>query len=47
MANGGEWQGAAAFGVLAALILLAAFPVFLLSWFSRAEIKAQLAGWPQ
>ena len=43
----GDWQGSAVFGILVALIVLAAFPVFLLSWFSRPAIRAQLAGWPQ
>lgn len=43
----GDWQGSAALGILAALVVLAAFPVFLLSWFSKPAIKAQLAGWPQ
>ncbi len=43
----GVWQAPAILGLGLAMVILAAFPVFLLSWFSRPAIKAQLAGWPQ
>jgi hypothetical protein len=40
------WQGFAAFGIAVALVLLLAFPVFLLIWFSRGEVRAEYEGWP-
>ncbi len=47
LAPGADWESSVVFGILLTLIIMAAFPVFLLIWFSRPEIKAQLAGWPR
>jgi hypothetical protein len=40
------WQGYAAFGIAVALVLLLAFPVFLLIWFARRDVKAEYETWP-
>lgn len=40
------WQGYAAFGIVLALVLMLAFPVFLLVWFSKLDIWAEYATWP-
>lgn len=40
------WQGFAVLGILMALALLLAWPVFLLVWFARPEIRAEVAEWP-
>lgn len=40
------WQGYAGFGIAVALVLLLAFPVFLLVWLGRSEVKAEYEGWP-
>ncbi|MCP4201731.1 MAG: hypothetical protein GY769_07335 [bacterium] len=45
LANG-EWQGAAAFGVVVALGVMLAFPVFLLVWLSRPVVRREYATWP-
>lgn len=42
----GVWQGYAEFGIAVALVLLLAFPVFLLIWFGRREIRAEYETWP-
>jgi hypothetical protein len=39
------WEGLAAMGVIVALIVVLAFPVFLLLWFSRPPVRAQYAAW--
>lgn len=39
------WQGFAAFGIAVALVILLAFPVFLLVWFSRDEVRAEYESW--
>ena len=41
----GGWQAFATVGVVAALALLLAFPVFLLVWLSRTEIRAEIETW--
>jgi hypothetical protein len=40
------WQGYAAFGIAVALVVLLAFPVFLLIWFSRSEVREEYERWP-
>lgn len=40
------WQGYAEFGIAVALVLLLAFPVFLLIWLGRSDIKAEYETWP-
>ncbi len=40
------WQGYAAFGIVVALVVLLAFPVFLVIWFSRSEVREEYARWP-
>jgi hypothetical protein len=40
------WQGYAAFGIAVALVILLAFPVFLLIWFSRSDVRAEYESWP-
>lgn len=47
LAPSADWEGSTALAILLVLIIMAAFPVFLLSWFSRPEIKAQFAAWPR
>lgn len=42
---GGEWQAPALVGILAALVVMLAFPVFLLVWFSRPPVRAEYATW--
>lgn len=39
------WQGYAAFGITAALVILLAFPVFQLIWLSRDEVRAEYEVW--
>lgn len=40
------WQGNAAFGIAVALVVLLAFPVFLLVWLSRGDVRAEYEAWP-
>ncbi len=40
------WQGYAAFGIAVALVILLAFPVFLLIWLSRSHVRVEYEGWP-
>jgi hypothetical protein len=40
------WQGYAAFGIALALLILLAYPVFLLTWLSRSHVRAEYTGWP-
>ena len=40
------WRGYAAFGITAALVILLAFPVFLLTWLSRSHVRAEYEAWP-
>jgi hypothetical protein len=40
-----SWQGYAAFGIVLALVLLLAYPVFLLLWFSKADVRAECETW--
>jgi hypothetical protein len=40
------WQGYAEFGIAVALVLLLAFPVFLLMWFAKSDVKVEYEGWP-
>lgn len=42
---GRGWQPIASFGALLALALLLAFPVFLLVWLSRPDVRAELETW--
>lgn len=46
LAPPGEVLGPALFTIVVILAVILAFPVFLLSWFNRPVIKAQLAAWP-
>lgn len=41
------WQTAAALGIGFALLLLLAFPVFLLVWLSRPEVEAEFSCWAE
>lgn len=41
------WETAAVSGILAALALLLAYPVFLLVWLSRAAVKAEYLTWQE
>lgn len=40
------WRGYAAFGIALALVILLAYPVFLLTWLSRSHVRAEYEGWP-
>ncbi len=40
------WQGFAAFGIAVALVIMLAYPVFLLVWFARGDIRAEYQEWP-
>jgi uncharacterized membrane protein HdeD (DUF308 family) len=42
---GREVRGYAVFGLLLALVLLLAYPVFLLVWFSRPTVRAESGTW--
>jgi hypothetical protein len=39
------WYGSATFGIIVALSILLAFPVFLLYWLSRADVRAEYGSW--
>jgi hypothetical protein len=41
----GTWQAAAAFGLAVALVILLAFPVFLIIWLARKEVRAEYESW--
>ncbi len=41
-----SWQGFAVFGIVFALVLLLAYPVFLLFWFSKPDVQAEYETWP-
>ena len=43
---GEGWGGYVVLGVLLAFVLLLAYPVFLLVWFSRPSVRAECATWP-
>jgi hypothetical protein len=40
-----SWQSAAALGIGFALVLLLSYPVFLLVWLARPEVKAEYSSW--
>lgn len=40
-----EWQGYAAFGIAVAVVILLAFPLFLLVWLARREVRAEYESW--
>ena len=40
-----HWQGYAVFGLAVAVLLLLAFPVFLLVWFARPDVRAEYEAW--
>ena len=40
-----SWQGYAAFGIVVAVALLLAFPVFLLVWLSQPAVRAEYGRW--
>lgn len=40
------WQGFATCGMIVALAVLLAWPVFLLVWLAKPEVREQVAGWP-
>jgi len=40
-----SWQTAAALGIGFALVLMLAFPVFLLVWLGRPEVRAEYSSW--
>lgn len=42
-----SWQAAAAFGVSLALVMLLAYPVFLLVWLARPDVKAEYVSWAE
>ncbi len=39
------WQGYAVLGILLAVVLMLAFPVFLLVWLSRPAVRQETAHW--
>lgn len=41
-----SWQAWAVFGIVFALVLILAFPVFLLLWFSKLDVRAEVETWP-
>ena len=40
------WQSYAVFGIVIAMAVMMAFPLFLLVWFGRPEIRTEYEGWP-
>ncbi|UCF40698.1 MAG: hypothetical protein JSW43_13405 [Gemmatimonadota bacterium] len=40
------WQGFVVFGVVVAFVVLLAWPIFLLVWFGRPDIRAEWEEWP-
>jgi hypothetical protein len=44
--SGAEWQGYAVFGTVVALAVLLAWPVFLLVWFRRPDVRLEYEEWP-
>lgn len=47
LAAGAEWQGYAIFGVVLALAMLLAFPIFLLVWLARPDTQTEWTTWPE
>lgn len=41
----GTWEGYAGFGLAVGLVVLLAYPVFLLVWLGRPAVRAEYAGW--
>lgn len=41
-----RWQAWAVLGIGLALVLILAFPVFLLLWFSKLDVRAEVEAWP-
>lgn len=41
-----SWQGYATFGIVLALVLLLAYPVFLLVWLSKRDVQTEYKTWP-
>ena len=39
------WQGPAVFGILVSLALLLVYPVFLLVWLARPDVREEFQGW--
>lgn len=39
------WHGSATFGVIVALCILLAYPVFSLYWLSRSDVRAEYRSW--
>lgn len=42
---GAGWQAAVVFGLVVAVLLMLAYPVFLLVWLARPAIRSQVSGW--
>ncbi len=42
----GAWQGYAVFGIAIALVVMLAYPLFLLLWFGRPDIRTEYEEWP-
>jgi hypothetical protein len=40
-----HWQGYVVFGLAVAVVLLLAYPVFLLAWFARPDVRAEYEAW--
>lgn len=43
---GTEWQGTAAFAIALALLIMLAYPIFLLLWLRRPDVKIEYLSWP-
>jgi len=43
--SGVDWTAFAGMGIAAALIVMLAYPVFLLIWFSRPSVRAEYSAW--
>jgi uncharacterized membrane protein YedE/YeeE len=42
----GVWQGYAVFGIVVAMAVMMTFPLFLLFWFRRPDIRTEYEEWP-
>jgi hypothetical protein len=42
----GDWQGTATCGLVFGVALLLVWPVFLLVWLARSDVREETAGWP-
>ena len=42
----GVWQGYAVFGIVIAMAVMMAYPLFLLFWFGRHDVRTEYEEWP-